>query len=94
MQLLRVGACTSLFSSKSGSGLISDFSHKTGMDSRRLHLVRFSLDGDAVGLVCVLAMTLGTSLSSESKPTSADGETERLFLLAIAIGMMKSLFHL
>jgi len=61
------------------------------MDRCRLHLVRFSLDGDAI----VLAMTLGTSLSSESKPTSADGETERLFFLAIAIGiMMKLLFHL
>jgi len=58
------------------------------MDSRRLHLVR-SRDGDGgLGLVCVLAMLLAASLSSGSKLTSADGETERLLFLANAIDMM------
>ena len=78
--------CSSSFSFATVSSGVScsDFSHRAGMERRRVHLIRRLRDGDdGIDLVCEAFTCL-----SSSKPASADGDTERLFFLVNAIGMM------
>ena len=77
----RLPRCFSLSCATVSSGVsCSDFSHRAGMERRRVHLIRRLRDGDdGIDLVCEL---------SSLKPSSADGDTERPFFLANAIGMM------
>ena len=77
--------CFSLSCATVSSGVsCSDFSHRAGMERRRVHLIRRLRDGDdGIDLVCEAFTCL-----SSSKPASADGDTERLFFLVNAIGMM------
>ena len=88
--ILRTGGlprpCSSSFSFATVSSGVScsDFSHRAGMERRRVHLILRLRDGDdGVDLVCEAFTCL-----SSSKPASADGDTERLFFLVNAIGMM------
>ena len=88
--ILRTGGlprpCSSSFSFATVSSGVScsDFSHRAGMERRRVHLIRRLRDGDdGIDLVCEAFTCL-----SSSKPASADGDTERLFFLVNAIGMM------